>query len=117
MGAEPAFAPVDPAFTVPMLAERWHCSENSIRTMIRTGQLRSFRIGVLIRVPAAEVVRLECLMNTQSSDSGEASPSSTTTMPESDTAKPSPRPIGLQRKQRHEGAGHLGSVHRGPWGE
>ena len=47
------------AFTVPSLASRWDCSEGLIRKMIDRGELRSFRLGILIRVPADEVERIE----------------------------------------------------------
>jgi len=43
------------------LAERWDCSPEKIRLMCRHGQLASFRLGKLIRIPAAEVERVECL--------------------------------------------------------
>jgi len=63
-------------FTVPSLAQRWGCSEGLIRKMIDRGELRSFRLGVLIRVPVEEVERVECQNLTASSDFSEGSPSS-----------------------------------------
>lgn len=42
------------------LADRWACSSEKIRQMCRGGELASFRLGKLIRIPAAEVERIEC---------------------------------------------------------
>lgn len=52
----PGLAP----FSVKTLAQRWHVSESSIRTLIRHGSIEHFRIGDLIRIPADEVARYEC---------------------------------------------------------
>lgn len=49
-----------PPFTVRSLSERWGCSEGSVRSLIRTGKIDHFRIGELIRIPAAVVWRFEC---------------------------------------------------------
>ena len=60
------------------LAERWGCSAGKIRAMCHAGQLASFTLGKLIRIPAAEVERIEC-QNTPSPDTGASgrSPSET----------------------------------------
>lgn len=50
-----------PPFTVDTLAARWCCSPGAVRNRIRAGEIRTFRIGVLIRIPAAEVERIECV--------------------------------------------------------
>lgn len=42
------------------LADRWGCSSEKVRLMCRSGELSSFRLGKLIRVPATEVERYEC---------------------------------------------------------
>ena len=47
-------------FSPQTLAERWDCSDHQIRRMIEAGKLASFRVGKLIRIPAAEVERIEC---------------------------------------------------------
>lgn len=47
-------------FTPESLAGRWHCSAEKIRTMCRTGELKFFKLGKLIRIPATEVDRIEC---------------------------------------------------------
>lgn len=39
--------------------------------MYRAGELPGFRLGKLIRIPAAEVERYECLTNTASPSTGE----------------------------------------------
>ena len=43
------------------LAVRWGCSAEKVRLMYRAGELVGFRLGKLIRIPAAEVERYECL--------------------------------------------------------
>lgn len=48
-------------YSVAQLAERWGCSGNVVRKLINHGELRFFRIGSLIRIPAAEVQRYEAL--------------------------------------------------------
>lgn len=41
------------------LADRWGCSAEKARKMFHTGELTGFRLGRLIRIPAAEVERFE----------------------------------------------------------
>ena len=95
---------VPPPFTIDSLAERWGCSANQVRNQIRAGEIRTFKIGALVRIPAAEVERVECL-NTVSSDSEVVSQSSTATTTVSGVARSLPRPIGLARRQRPANAG------------
>lgn len=52
--------PIIPPFTVKAIAERRQCSDGAVRRLIQDGELRSFRIGDLIRVAADEVARFEC---------------------------------------------------------
>lgn len=52
------------------LGDRWGCSSEKIRQMCRSGELASFRLGKLIRIPASEVERIEC-QNTDSSDTAD----------------------------------------------
>ena len=101
-------------YTVPSLAARWECSEGLIRKMIERGELHSFRLGVLIRVPADEVERIECLSHTQSSGSEEASHSSVNST-ESDVASASTRKIARARRPRPGEFGQPGTIHLGPW--
>lgn len=56
------------------LAERWGCSSEKVRLMYRSGELNGFRLGKLIRIPAAEVERYEC-QDTASQSTEESSPS------------------------------------------
>ena len=42
------------------LAERWGCSAEKIRQMCRRGEIANFKLGKLIRIPAAEIERFEC---------------------------------------------------------
>ncbi|MCA0944536.1 helix-turn-helix domain-containing protein [Salipiger pacificus] len=46
-------------FSPATLGERWGCSAQHIRDMVARGDLKAFRAGVLIRIPAAEVARVE----------------------------------------------------------
>ena len=39
-------------FTPDTLAERWRCSAETIRGMIRRGELPAVRIGRVMRIPA-----------------------------------------------------------------
>lgn len=52
-------APAKP-FSPETLADRWGCSAAKVRTMYRDGELSGFKLGKLIRIPAAEVERYEC---------------------------------------------------------
>lgn len=103
-------------FTVPSLAERWECSEGLIRKMIDRGELQAFRIGILIRIPADEVGRIECQNLTASNDSGEASPSSGETTQTPGVGEGSTPKIGRARKPRHAAFGQPATIHHGPWG-
>lgn len=47
------------AFTVETLAERWACSRDMIYKLIREGRLKVFRLGSSVRIPYAEVERIE----------------------------------------------------------
>ena len=74
------------ALTPAMVAERWHCSERTIRNMVARGELRAFRPGrKLLRIPLEAVEAVECAA-TPSPDSGAASPSHGQTQPGSATA-------------------------------
>jgi len=63
-------------YTVRSLAERWSCSEGMIRKMIKDGTLQCFTIGTLIRIPVAEVERIEAgSISAIVEDGGEPPPS------------------------------------------
>jgi excisionase family DNA binding protein len=111
----PAHALDDRPFTVPSLAARWECSEGLIRKMIERGELHSFRIGALIRVPAAEVERIECQSLTASNDFAAGSPSSIPLEVEGNDGGSTPK-IGRARKPKHAAYGKPATIHRGPWG-
>jgi excisionase family DNA binding protein len=103
------------AFTVASLAQEWDCSEGAIRKLVATGALGSFRVGTLIRIPAAEVERYEC-QNTPSSDSAAASLSSgEREASESGSGYMRPTGLALRRKLGKDGEAG-GTVHLGPWG-
>lgn len=63
-------------FSPETLGDRWGCSAEKVRLMCRAGEIASFRLGKLIRIPANEVERYEC-QNTESSSTAanSASPS------------------------------------------
>lgn len=61
-------------FSPETLADRWGCSPEKVRRMYHAGELVGFRLGKLIRIPAAEVERFEC-QNIASSDIGDDSAS------------------------------------------
>lgn len=102
------------AYTVASLAQEWECSEGVIRKLIAAEQLRAFRIGALIRIPADEVERFEC-QNTASNDSAAASQSFTETQPETATESAYRPRTALGQKRRLGGDGRPETVLRGPW--
>jgi len=57
-GGDPDFVPA--AFSVQMLAERWHVSTGSVYALIKSGKLKSMKLGgQLYRVPRGEVEAFE----------------------------------------------------------
>lgn len=46
--------------TAEMVAERWQCSAETVRQMVKRGELRGFRVGRMIRVPVDAVEEMEC---------------------------------------------------------
>ncbi len=100
-------------WTVPNLALRWACSEGLIRKMIEKGELRSFRLGVLIRIPADEVARIECQNPTLSSVSEEGSHLSTETPRERAGDERSMPLIGRARNPRPALSGKVLTIHHG----
>jgi excisionase family DNA binding protein len=55
-------------FTPETLAERWGCSAEKIRQMFHRGEIAASRLGKLIRIPAIEVERIECLSSSPTMD-------------------------------------------------
>lgn len=53
-------------FTPETLAERWGCSGETVRQMVRSGQLPGFRVGRMIRIPANAVEEHEKCQNIES---------------------------------------------------
>lgn len=51
-------------YTPETLAARWDCSAEKVRLMCHAEEIGSFRLGKLIRIPAAEVDRYECQTTT-----------------------------------------------------
>ncbi len=64
-------------FSPETLGDRWGCSAEKVRCMVHRGELASFRLGKLIRIPAAEVDRYECSPNTDLESTEESGRSST----------------------------------------
>lgn len=46
---------IRPPFTPETLAERWGCSGETVRQMVRSGQLPGFRVGRMIRISVIAV--------------------------------------------------------------
>lgn len=46
--------------TPDMIAERWMCSGETVRQLIRTGKLPAFRIGRMLRVTPQALEEYEC---------------------------------------------------------
>lgn len=103
------------AYTVASLAREWECSESVIRKLVANEQLRSFRVGTLIRIPTAEVERYEC-QNIASNDSEAAMPSSGETKRANATESGYSPPIGLAQRRKLARGGRSAEIHRGPWG-
>jgi excisionase family DNA binding protein len=47
-------------YTPDELAARWGCSAETVRQQIKRGELRGFRVGRMLRIPADAVEELEC---------------------------------------------------------
>lgn len=66
-------------FSVATLADHWGCGTDTVYSLIRSGDLRAFKLGgKLLRIRQDEVERFECRTITASNDTGEPSPSSGT---------------------------------------
>uniref|UniRef100_UPI00389B1AAA excisionase family DNA-binding protein n=1 Tax=Pseudodonghicola flavimaris TaxID=3050036 RepID=UPI00389B1AAA len=46
--------------TLDMVADRWQCSAETVRQMVKRGELRGFRVGRMIRIPWEAVENYEC---------------------------------------------------------
>ena len=53
-------------FTPETLAERWMVSDETVRQLIKRGELRAFRVGRMFRIPADAVEEYETCQNTAS---------------------------------------------------
>ncbi|OWJ73311.1 hypothetical protein CDV50_03255 [Haematobacter massiliensis] len=53
-------------YTPDTLAERWGCSGEKVRQLVKSGQLPGFRIGRMIRIPVSAVEEYERCGNTVS---------------------------------------------------
>lgn len=57
--------------TPELVAERWACSANKVRSMVKDGELRGFRIGNRYRIPIDAVEEYEqCQMNRNTASAG-----------------------------------------------
>ncbi|WP_410795980.1 helix-turn-helix domain-containing protein [Palleronia sp. LCG004] len=66
----PAARPLTPE----ILANRWQCSAETVRQLVRSGQLRGFRVGRMIRIPVDAVEDYECpKLTSDASEAGSAS--------------------------------------------
>lgn len=65
-------------YSVSSLADHWSCGPDTIRSLIKSGDLPAFKLGgKLLRIRADEVERFEC-RSIASNDTVEPSPSSGT---------------------------------------
>lgn len=63
-------------YDVPGLAEHWACGTDTIYALVRSGELRHFKLGgKLIRIRKEEVERYECREITPSNDCEANTPS------------------------------------------
>lgn len=92
-------------YSPELLADRWGCSSEKIRRMFHDGDLNGFRLGKLIRIPAAEVERYEC-QNSNLDGIVESASSSIETQPDREfdvrlarMMRGSPRPAPLKSGQ------------------
>lgn len=53
-------------YTLQSLANRWGCSAESVRLMVKAGRLPHFRVGRMIRIAARVVEDIETCENTGS---------------------------------------------------
>ena len=60
------------------LAERWGCHQRTVRELIRRGDLKSFRVGALVRISAEEIGRYECATGLREPQRGSSSASGMT---------------------------------------
>ena len=104
-------ANIDPRrpFSVRSLAERWDCSEGAVRKLIDNGTLNHFRIGVLIRISAAQVEEYEAcpppsLSASNDSETGSPSPIETPTAFDDATGS---RPRIARARRRRPGSGGM----------
>lgn len=94
-------------YDVPTLAERWACSIGTIRSLVASGELPSFKLGgKLVRIRADDVEKYEC-RNIASNDTAGSSPSSGTKTDDADAIR-SERRIAQRPKQRRAGSGLVG---------
>lgn len=64
-------------YDVVTLAEKWGCGTDTIRSLIKSGELPAFKVGgKLLRVRAEEVEQYECRQITASNDTEASSRSS-----------------------------------------
>jgi excisionase family DNA binding protein len=59
--------------TPDMLGERWGCSAETVRQMVKRGELRGFRVGRMIRIPWDAVEELEACKTSPTTVSGSGS--------------------------------------------
>ena len=75
--------------TPEMLAERWMVSAETVRQLVKRGELRGFRVGRMIRIPADAVEEYEC--QTTESDASTGASSSPGPRTESESVSASTR--------------------------
>lgn len=87
-------------YTPDTLAERWHCSAETIRQMCLRGELRHFRVGRMLRIPADAVEEHECAnIGSDGSRADSLSPGPVRTAGDGDTVL-RPRALGQLMRRR-----------------
>ncbi|MBP6029795.1 MAG: helix-turn-helix domain-containing protein [Sphingobium sp.] len=114
----------DRPLSAQQLAERWDCSKSMIYKLVKQNRLRAFWIGELMRFSAAEVERYESCpqpmtTHSQSSGSGEDSPSSGGNAEQTESAPAaaarSPRKIARAPRRKPAPSGKPQTIVHGPW--
>lgn len=49
----------DKPLTIAQIAERWGCSDETVRSLVKSGRLPGFRVGRMMRVPLRYVLEME----------------------------------------------------------
>lgn len=88
--------------TPDMLAERWQCSAETIRQMVKAGDLRGFRVGRMIRIPWDAVEEIECRQSASDACEVDSASIGTIRRPENESAINLRHAVERKRKPKAE---------------